>query len=192
MKNKKFKHKALLLLIGLLALFLFGCIPTKGPASTGPASLQEIAAGDAENGRKLFMGYVHFQNEGPPCMGCHNVGAHGLLGGGALGPDLTNVSQEMTQSELLIILANYGFTNSPVMEPIYNEHPLTQTEQADLIAFLNSSAGEPEEDKELIVLGISILATVGAAIALGFVYRNRLRRIRKAMVDEATAEIYKN
>lgn len=38
------------------------------------------------------MGYTHFEHEGPPCMGCHSVGENGLLGGGAMGPDLTNVS----------------------------------------------------------------------------------------------------
>lgn len=189
MKNNKskFKHTANLL-IALTALLLCGCAPEK-PAPIGPASSQEIAAGNAENGRKLFMGYVHFQNEGPPCMGCHSVGDNGLLGGGALGPDLTNVSAQMSQSELLIILANYGFTNSPVMEPIYNQHPLTESEQADLIAFLNASTGEPAEDKELIVIGISILGTAFTAIALGFVYRNRLRSVRAAMVSKAEKEL---
>lgn len=57
-----------------------------------PVSAEMIANANVDNGRKLFMGYTHFEHEGPPCMGCHSVGENGLLGGGAMGPDLTNVS----------------------------------------------------------------------------------------------------
>jgi hypothetical protein len=53
------------------------------------------------------------------------------------------------------------------MKPIFTEHPLTESEQADLIAFMNSSVGEPETDMELLVLGISIIGTIGAAMVLG-------------------------
>lgn len=186
---RNFKPRASLLLLASLAPLLFGCNSPFGKPLVEPASAEAIAAGDPEHGQKLFMGYAHLENEGPPCMGCHNVGKNGLLGGGALGPDLTNVTTEMNDAEIASLLTNYGWTISPVMEPIYTEHPLTESEQADLIAFLKSSVGEPEEDKELIVLGISILATVGAAIVLGFVYRNRLRRIRRAMVEEAQKEL---
>jgi hypothetical protein len=122
-------------------------------------------------------------------MGCHSVGENGILGGGALGPNLTNITTERSDVELASILSNYGWNNSPVMEPIYNTHPLTESEQADLIAFMKSSVGEPETDRELLVLGISILATIGAAIVLGFVYRNRLRSVRRALVNEAQKEL---
>jgi len=135
------------------------------------------------------MGYAHFENEGPPCMGCHNIGENGLLGGGALGPDLTNVSKERSYAEMASILSNFGFTSSPVMEPIYDEHPLTNKEQKDLIAFMQASVGEPAPDKELLVLGVSILATIGAAVVLGFIYRDRLRSVRAAMVKEAEKEL---
>jgi hypothetical protein len=54
---------------------------------------------------------------------------------------------------------------------------------------MKSSAGEPETDKELLVLGISILGTLGAAVVLGFVYRNRLRSVRRVLVDKAEKEL---
>ena len=82
-----------------------------------------------------------------------------------------------------------GTETSPVMQPIYADHPLTEQEQADLLAFMKSSAGQPEADMELPVLGLSMLGTVGAAGVLGFVYRNRLRRVRKALVDQAQKEL---
>lgn len=171
-----------------LAFFLFGCTPTFKGAIAQPASAQEIAAGNVDHGRDLFLGYAHFQNDGPPCMGCHSVGENGLLGGGAMGPDLTNVTSKRDQVDIASILSNNGWTISAVMEPIYTEHPLTVSEQADLIAFLNTSVGEPETDKEFIVIGISLAGFVAAVVVLGFVYRNRLRGVRKVLVKKAQAE----
>ncbi|HET6596415.1 MAG TPA: hypothetical protein VFG81_12370 [Anaerolineales bacterium] len=187
--NGTLKERIYLLAIVSLSFFLFGCGAAPEAKTSEPASAQAIAAGNAENGRRLFMGYVHFEHEGPPCMGCHNVGENGLLGGGTLGPDLTNVSNQRSQTEILAFLSNTGRKISPVMRPIYTEHPLTWEEQVDLLAFLETSVGQPETDRELLVLGISILATIGAAIAIGFIYRNRLRRIRATMVEEAEKEL---
>jgi hypothetical protein len=118
-------------------------------------------------------------------MGCHNVGQNGLLGGGAMGPDLTNVTTKRSPEELASILSNSGPTLSPIMQPIFTEHPLTESEQADLIAFLNASVGEPESNKEILVLGISLAGFVAAVALLGFIYRNRLRGVRRALIKKA-------
>lgn len=183
------KNQIVIAFILFLVFLLVGCAPASQQETLEPASVSGVVSADAENGRKLFMGYAHFENEGPPCMGCHNIGENGLLGGGALGPDLTNVSKERSYAEMASILSNFGFTSSPVMEPIYDEHPLTNKEQKDLIAFMQASVGEPAPDKELLVLGVSILATIGAAVVLGFIYRDRLRSVRAAMVKEAEKEL---
>ena len=188
-RSGKFKKRISLFCISFLVFLLFGCGPIAHYEAAQPASIQAIAKANVENGRELFMGYAHFEHEGPPCMGCHNVGENGFLGGGALGPDLTNVSNERSDVELVSILSNNRWFKSPVMEPIYNQHPLTESEQADLIAFMKASVGEPETDRELLVLGVSILLTVGAAIVLGFIYRNRLRSVRRAMVNKAEKEL---
>lgn len=185
-KNKS--HPPLLLMMLLLSL-LVGCSSAQEIQTAEPVSAEMIANGDVENGRKLFMGYAHFEHEGPPCMGCHSVGENGLLGGGALGPDLTNVSIERSDAEIIGVMSNMGSVISPVMQPIYATDPLTAQEQADLLVFMKASVGEPETDRELLVLGISILGTVGTAIVLGFIYRNRLRRVRATLVKEALAEI---
>jgi mono/diheme cytochrome c family protein len=60
-----------------------------GEASPGMTRGEKRAAGDPERGESLFRGDIHFANEGPPCMGCHNIGSYGNMGGGMLGPDLT-------------------------------------------------------------------------------------------------------
>ena len=188
-RSRKFEERIYLLVIASFTFLLFGCVAEPEEISTQPPSADMIANGDVENGRKLFMGYVHLEHEGPPCMGCHSVGDNGLLGGGAMGPDLTNVSTRRNDAEILGILSNTGTDISPVMQPIYVTDPLTAEEQADLLAFMKSSIGQPESDKELLVLGISIVGFFGAVGALGFVYRNRLRSIRRVLVNKAQKEL---
>ena len=186
MTNRKGKSKGstILFIVLLFAVVLSGCAsaPRKGAI---PVSASAIDAGDAENGRKLFMGYAHFENEGPPCMGCHGIGDNGLLGGGNMGPNLTDVSDRLTQDKMVSILANSGAEISPVMEPIYTTHPLTESEQADLIVFMTESAGEEEVDKEWMVFVLSFGGVGAAVVFFGLVYRNRLRGVRKTLVRDA-------
>ncbi|WKZ49624.1 MAG: c-type cytochrome [Anaerolineales bacterium] len=191
MKHLKVKIKAEtpLLSAALLALFLFGCSPAPERKAAQPDPAPVAAEGHIENGRDLFMGYVHLQNGGPPCMGCHSVGDNGLLGGGAMGPNLTDVSTRLNQAELVSVLSNSGPKISPVMEPIYAKHPLTASEQADLIAFLNASVGQVEVDKEPMVVAVSLVGFVAIAAFLGFIYRNRLRSVRGALVKTAEKEL---
>ena len=173
----------------LLIALLSGCISDQNGGTTAPVSAGAIAAGDVENGRALFMGYVHLENEGPPCLGCHSVGSNGLLGGGSMGPNLTDVASQRSNTALASILSNFGPELSPVMQPIYTAHPLTVSEQADLIAFMIASEGQPETDKELIVVGISLAGTLAAAGALGFLYRGRMRGARRPLVNKAQKEL---
>ncbi len=185
------KHKSeirQLLLVLFLAAALAGCegAPNESPRA---ASVKEVSLGNAEHGRQLFMGYAHFENEGPPCMGCHSVGDNGILGGGALGPNLTNVTTEKTDDDIISVLSNTGIVISPVMLPIYRDDPLTPQEQADLLAFMKASVGERETNKEWLVFAISVAGTLGAALALGIVYRHRLRSVRRIMVEKAEKEL---
>ncbi len=170
--------RIVLLFVAFLAIPLFGWTALPKSASIG----------NVEEGQKLFMGNLHFQNGGPPCMGCHNIDENGLLGGGALGPDLTNVSTRRSQSELAAILSNPDASKTPIMQPIYAEHPLTAKEQADLLAFIDASAGQPETNREGVVIGISLAGFVAAVGLLGFVYRGRLRGVRKPLVKKAQAQ----
>jgi len=180
----------------LLSMFLFltGCGPYF-PAlmmerPSVQASSQDVLTltGDASKGQALFMGYTHFEHDGPPCMGCHSVGENGILGGGVMGPNLTDVTTSRDQAEILATFSGKAQTLSPVMQPIYGDSPLTAQEQADLLAFLKGSVGQPEPDKEPVLLGISLFGALIGAAALGFIYRGRLRGVRRALVAKAQAE----
>jgi mono/diheme cytochrome c family protein len=152
------------------------------PTTTQPAFLP---AGDLERGRQLFMGNVHFQNGGPPCMGCHNIGSDGLLGGGTLGPDLTDVSSRYVGADLAQALNGIPWKT---MSPIFAEHPITPQEQADLLVFLQASAGQPKTDREPLLFGFSLTGLMVAAGLFGFLYRARLRGVRKPLVKGARSD----
>ena len=64
------------------------------------------------------------------------------LGGGALGPDLTQVYTRYTGQGLAAALASLPF---PSMQSIYATRQLTPDEQADLLAFFAAAdqQGEP-------------------------------------------------
>lgn len=187
MINQRFIRRRAQLPIILLAFLLFGCATAPAVQHEAKGADQPAAAGDVEKGRALFMGYQHLQNDGPSCMGCHSVGSNGLLGGGALGPNLTDVTERLKADELAATLGGTAKTLSPVMLPIYAEHPLTAAEQADLIAFMAASVGQPETDHELLLLGISTVGFFGVVIAIQIIYRKRLRGVRRPLVDKANA-----
>ena len=190
------RSKVLVRLTGVAVLamfFLTGCGGPYFPFFEEPptqeiVSIADMPLGDAENGLALFMGKAHFEHEGPPCMGCHSVGENGILGGGAMGPNLTNATEVLDPTDILGVLINNGPIISPVMKPIYTDAPLTVQEQADLLAFLEGSVGQPEADREWLVLGISLVGSIFGAAVFGFIYRNRLRTVRRALVKKAQEE----
>jgi mono/diheme cytochrome c family protein len=155
----------------------------EGEGSTGSqaAPVAELPAGDPARGEALFMGNSHFENDGPPCMGCHNVDSKGLLGGGALGPDLTDVSTLYSEAGLAAAMASIPW---PTMLPIFNEHPLTPAEQSDLTAFLQTTAGQPAANREWFILGLSLAGFLAALGLTGFIYRGRLRGVRKPLLEQ--------
>lgn len=192
--TKPNERNARLMGLAVLALlFLAGCGGPYFPFFAEPPAQdvippENMPGGDAQNGQALFMGQTHFQHEGPPCMGCHSVGENGLLGGGAMGPNLTDVAKTRSQAEIFGVLSNRGPVVSPVMKPIFTDAPLTAQEQADLLAFLQSAQGQPKADREPWIFGISLAGTAFGAAVLGFIYRNRLRSVRRALVEKAQKE----
>lgn len=156
-----------------------------GMSSSGAPPGANMAAGDPERGEDLFMGDIHFANEGPPCMGCHNIGSYGILGGGTLGPDLTGTWAKYGESGLASVLANIAF---PTMKPIYDDHPLTADEQADLYAFFKIAANQPQTNKEIWVIGLSLAGFLSVLLLFGFVWRGGLKSVGSRLSKQARTE----
>lgn len=161
----------------------FDQVDSQNLAVTQPA--QPAPAGDPVAGRALFVGNVRFTNGGPPCMGCHSISGLGSLGGGALGPDLTGAYAKYGDVGLADFLNKVPL---PTMNAVWTLHPLTLQEQANLFAFLKGAA--PSTRPATALWQLAVLAIVGAALlicAAQFLWRGRLRGVRRDLVRKATS-----
>jgi len=158
-----------------------------GQPSTTPstASATEVQ-GNPEIGKELFTGVLRFRNGGPPCMACHSAAGIGALGGGQLGPDLTDVVTRYGGAA-----AVNGFLSgmpTPTMKAVWSQHPPTPEERGSVVSFLGQAgvtlrpAQAIWQLAALAGLGLLVLLAVGA-----FNWRNRLRfGVRRPMVAKLT------
>jgi mono/diheme cytochrome c family protein len=161
-------------------------LDTQGWATAGtePASAPVPASpkGDPAIGKNLFTGADRFRSGMAPCIACHSIAGIGALGGGTLGPDLTQSFTKYGGDDgMAAILANIPF---PTMKAVFGDDlVLTPEEQADMRAFLEqaSVAERPAET----VWQLALLAAGGTVILLvvaHLVWRRRLGKVRRPML----------
>lgn len=136
--------------------------------------------GDPDIGRDLFSGASRLANGGAACIACHDIAGVGALGGGALGPDLTQTHAKFGADGTAAMLANLSF---PTMIPIFGTRPLTPEEQAHLAALFQQTAevGPPAQP----VGQLALAAAAGAALLFGvmhLLWRRRLTAVRRPLV----------
>lgn len=152
------------------------------PAEPTSAPVQ----GNPETGKDLFTGVVRFSNGGPPCMACHSVSGIGALGGGQLGPDLTEVIKLLGGTAG--VDAFIGGTPTPTMKAVWSQRPLTAQERANVVSFLAQAQVTQRPAQAiwqlagLAALGVVILLTIAA-----WRWNYRLRfGVRRPMVAKPT------
>jgi|SRR5579875_390912 len=153
-----------------------------------PASLsgESLPPGSPAAGRDLFAGKVQFRNGGPPCASCHSIAGLPFPNGGTLGPDLTGVYHKLGPQGMQSAMKTLYFH---VMTSIYDRHPLTVQERADLVAFFKEAATEPKPRLNTQV--VALIAFVGFLVLLlitHFLWRDRLKSVRRRMVERAVRE----
>lgn len=149
------------------------------PATTPGVGL---IAGNPENGKAIFLGQVHLTNGGPFCIGCHSIDDTGILGGGTLGPNLTEAYTKYGDVGLEGILSNLPFMT---MRPLFANNTLTENERADIRAFIKASVGKPQVSKEPIIITISLAGFVAAMALSAFLWRNRLEGVRRPLIERS-------
>lgn len=135
--------------------------------------------GDPIRGEAFFTGLSQLSNGGPACMGCHSISGVGELGGGTLGPDLTQVSSRYGPVGLTAALEGLPF---PTMQGVFVNKPLTPQEVADLHAFFIESESSVSTAPNLIFVGIGLVALVTLGALSHLVWRRRLRGVRIPLV----------
>jgi len=129
---------------------------------------------------------LRFRNGGPPCMACHSAAGIGALGGGQLGPDLTDVVTRLGGAAA--VNAFLSGMPTPTMKAVWSQHPPTPEERGSVVSFLGQAgvtlrpAQAIWQLAALAGLGLLVLLAVGA-----FNWRNRLRfGVRRPMVAKLT------
>lgn len=96
-------------------------------------SALDANAFDLEQGHDLFVGKKPLANGGPSCISCHAAGDAGVLGGGTLGPDLTNVYTNYSDKGLSKVISRINF---PTMVKLYKKKELTEDEVFQIKSYL--------------------------------------------------------
>ena len=153
-------------------------LASPGAATAAAAAPAPQAAnapkGNPEIGKDLFTGVVRFANGGPPCMACHSVSGIGALGGGQLGPDLTEVVKRYGGASA--VDAFIAGTPTPTMKAVWGQRPLTAEDRANVVSFLGQAevAQRPAE----AIWELAGLAALGVVIMLVFAAWNWSHRLR--------------
>ncbi len=154
-----------------------------GAAAPQPAIT--LPPGDPAAGQSIFTGAAPPQNGGPACISCHSVSGVGALGGGSLGPDLTNVHARYGQAGLTSALKGLPF---PTMQGVFSNKPLTEQEAANLYAYFVQVDQTEPKPLDLTVPFVAIGLWV--SLVLGFLghltWRRRLIGVRRPMLKRAS------
>ena len=154
----------------------------ENPGSTGTAVASALPQGNELWGEAFFTGRVTLENRGPACISCHSTSAISGLGGGTLGPDLTNVYERYGDAGLPTSLQNLPF---PTMQGVFDGKPLTDGEVADLYAYFVqiNQASAQTMDYVFVVFG---LVGCGILILLSqLIWRKRLKAVRQPLLGGA-------
>jgi cytochrome c2 len=153
------------------------------PAPAEPEPTQELSTasieGDADIGEDLFVGRTALTDGGPACISCHEVSDLGALGGGTLGPNLTDVADRLGPQGLTASLQSLPF---PSMQPIYADRPLTDVEVAHLTAFFMQTEAPATAETNYTFVLIGIAGLVVATPITHLIWRHRFKGVRKPLV----------
>jgi hypothetical protein len=70
------------------------------------------------------------------------------------------------------------------MQAIYSERPLTDVEEADLLAFFRSASATKRSSEQVFeLIGLAIAGAVIIALLSAIIWRRRLRAVRKPMIS---------
>ncbi|MCC6674613.1 MAG: c-type cytochrome [Thermomicrobiales bacterium] len=153
---------------------------TPGSGAATPAATPAVL-GDVSRGHSLFTGRSQFAGGGPSCIACHSVSGIGTLGGGQLGPDLTQSVQKYGgPAGLSAFLSN---PPTKTMSMVWGTRPFTPQERADLVAYLESVAVTGRATNSIVKLSaLALGGTVVLLLIVHLIWRGRLLGVRRQMI----------
>lgn len=157
--------------------------PAKSELAGVAISDRPLTASDIAIGEQLFRGEQRLANGGPACVSCHTLGTIGGLGGGRLGPDLTQVFDRLGGRKGLGAWLSAPPTQT--MQSVFRNHALQPDEILSLLAVIDdaSNRGRPADTSSIakfVLFGFGGML-VGLAL-LQLAWRGRFRSVRRTIV----------
>jgi cytochrome c2 len=154
------------------------------PQPAGAAiSDRPFTADDLALGRQLFLGERAFENGGPACVSCHTLGTIGGLGGGRLGPDLTNVFDRLGGRKGLG--AWLSGPPTPTMQSVFGKRALQPEEILPLLAVIDDANNRSQPADRSSILKFVAFGFGGMLAGLALLqlaWRGRIRSVRRSIV----------
>jgi mono/diheme cytochrome c family protein len=173
----------------LIANSLLDYIVAKSGGDAGPVAPTEellpFTAEQRELGMKYFTGEEPFRAGAPSCSSCHTTAGLGAWGGGALGPDLTQVMSRLGGRVGLT-----GWLATPAsltMQPVFKDHKLIPEEIDALVAFLESESENTEDAPSVTAsfLGVGVIVAIAILALFGFLWKDRYTATRIPLVEKS-------
>ena len=143
---------------------------------------------DRAQGREFYLGTKRLVAGGSACISCHTMCDAPALGGGQLGPDLTNVYERLQgRTALSAWLMAPG---TVTMQPTFKNHPLSAEEIHALVAYFESTTAEPPADSAQGQVTFLLSGLAGAIVGvflLDAVWKSRFQSVRRALVEANTS-----
>jgi len=143
---------------------------------------------DRAKGREFFLGPHRLEAGGAACVSCHSMFDIASLGGGRLGPDLTNIYERLKGRKPLSAWLQAPGTET--MLPIFKNHPLSEDEIHALVAYFESTTAHRPADSSGSRVAFLLFGLIGAVIGVFFldtVWKRRFHGVRRTLVEANTS-----
>ena len=146
----------------------------------------------AVKGQHYFDGSLRLSNGGAACISCHNVNYDGVIPGGLLAKDLTNVYTRLGGEDGIKGLL--GAPPFPAMTVAYKNHPMTEEEIVALAGFLtivdkDKAHQHPKSTVDMLLYGFVGLFVILALIFI--LWRNKKSGMVKQDIYDRQIETFK-
>ena len=161
-----------------------------GAASSKKAPVEQpFPAAEVQRGNEVFLGSRPLAAGGAPCISCHTLRDLPSLGGGRLGPDLTQAYQRLGGRTGM-----NGWLSSPptpTMQAAYRSHVLEAGEINSLLAYFESVSRQDSAHPStqparpfLTFFLIGIGGSLAGLVLLDEFWRKRFRAVRRPLVSK--------
>lgn len=139
---------------------------------------------DRRRGREIFLGRQRLAEGGTSCISCHGIHDLTPLGGGQLGPDLTNVYERLKGR--MAMSAWLFAPGTETMQPAFKNHPLSSDEIHALVAYFESTAAESPVNASVNRVAFLLIGLGGATLwvfLFDVIWKRRFHAVRRPLVQ---------